>query len=232
MHLLTVEPGEYRLEPLTGLAERSTRDLQRICSHLGILLLFLSDTQERRQKEPTPLVITPCQLPVTSAFSLPSKALRPKIKAEEHPNMRQVWDLWSPPIRATTDVVWATVADILRYPEYMPIVAGIYPVTNGPIKIGYRYKQATWLLTSFIEGEAEVVEFQPPHRFSIRNLSDHSLCQYIVVHDGQAARIRSIRSQPAAISPLFLSYYSLFQWIEGWYLRKLKRVAEMESRNR
>jgi hypothetical protein len=77
LRLLTIQPGHHRLEPLTRLAERSTRDLQRVCSHLGLLLLFWSDTLERRQKEPTLLAVTFCQPPVTNNFNLPSEALHP-----------------------------------------------------------------------------------------------------------------------------------------------------------
>lgn len=62
----------------------------------------------------------------------------------EAPKLRQVWDLWSPPIRATADVAWTTLTDISRIPEDMPIVVEVVP-EPGPIQMGSRFRQTTWV---------------------------------------------------------------------------------------
>ena len=87
------------------------------------------------------------------------------------------WPRWVRTFSLTTDIViarerdavFAFVSDLRNQPKYEASVESIEMVTPGPIGRGSSFRSRTRLGTSYYDTVEEIVDYQPPTRFTIRD---------------------------------------------------------------
>ena len=70
-----------------------------------------------------------------------------------------------PRIAAPPDVVFATMADIARWPEFIGGIERVELLTDGPVRVGTRFRETRTMFGRSASEEMTVAELAPPHRF-------------------------------------------------------------------
>ena len=74
------------------------------------------------------------------------------------------WVTASTAISASPDVVWALYCDARRYPEFAHATERMLHVPDGPMGVGYTYREIGVMGPFKTEDEWQVTEFQPKRR--------------------------------------------------------------------
>ena len=121
----------------------------------------------QRQSKPPALLDLPSLLPVHAApASLPA-------------GFRLAYELTSRAIHAPVQVVWDILVDVSRFPDLVPLTHRVEPLTPGPVRKGYRWREHGKLLLTLGHCECEYTVFEPPHRLEVSQQETNGQVSYI-----------------------------------------------------
>jgi len=100
--------------------------------------------------------------PMGPERSQPRAATRPAVDERRMGSVR--WVTATTDISASPDVVWDLYCDPNRYPEFAHATERMLHVPDGPMGVGYTYRETGVMGPFKTEDEWQVTEFQPKRR--------------------------------------------------------------------
>ena len=97
-------------------------------------------------------------------------------------------------IHAAPARVFALVADIARWPDFMSAIERLEVLTPGPVAVGTRFRETRTMFGRSASEEMTVAEFAPPHRLvlSAHNHGTAYRSEHIFEPAGEGTRLRMV----------------------------------------
>ena len=84
-------------------------------------------------------------------------------------------------VAAPPDVVFATMADIAHWPEFIGGIERVELLTDGPMRVGTRFRETRTMFGRSASEEMTVAELVPPHRL-VLTAENHGT-RYVATHE-------------------------------------------------
>ena len=118
-------------------------------------------------------------------------------------------------------------------PKVVPSVKGMLKLTEGPVRVGTRYRETRIMNGREAHAELEIVDFEPNQKYSMKNVTDgiETIYRYRFNSEKDGTRVELVCELSArGIKKLMLPLVaSILKKEDGDHLQRLKKVMEMES---
>ena len=136
-------------------------------------------------------------------------------------------------VDAPVEATWAVLADVERQPEWMHDLRAVRLITEGPTGVGTRAIGTVRILGITVEDPVEVVEFDPPRRFSIRHEGLFTGGGILTLEPGADATTTIVRWEELLLAPVLphlaaVLQYPVFREVFQADLHRLARLVEAE----
>jgi uncharacterized protein YndB with AHSA1/START domain len=141
-------------------------------------------------------------------------------------------------IAASPEIVFATMTDIVRWPEFVHAIEKVEMLDPGHVGVGTRFRETRSMFGRSATEEMTVAALEPPLRmvFTADSHGAHYVTTHVIVPEGVRSRlVLSFEGEPVTIAAkLFSVISSLFvaslrRHIEG-DLADMKAEAERRAR--
>lgn len=133
------------------------------------------------------------------------------------------------------EAVFDFLADTSNAPRVLPAGTRVEKLTDGPPGVGTRYRETRRMNSKEHQAELEVTSFEPPERYSVRNVTDgiETVYHYRLSRERDGTRILLAAQVTAsglrkAMVPLVAS---ILKKEDGGHLARLKAAMESHDRN-
>ena len=115
-------------------------------------------------------------------------------------------------------------------PKIVPSVTSMVKLTEGPVRVGTRYRETRLMSGKEHQAELEIVEFEPTQKYAMRNVTDgiETVYRYNFQPERDGTRIDLVCEVKAkGIKKLMLPMIvSILKKEDGDHLQRLKKVLE------
>jgi uncharacterized protein YndB with AHSA1/START domain len=129
--------------------------------------------------------------------------------------------------------VFAVITDSSNAPKLVPSVKSSVKLTEGPPKVGTRYRETRLMRGKEHHAELEVSEYAEPERYAMRNVTDgiETVYRYRLHPERDGTRIDLVCEISAGgIKKLMLPLVaSILKKEDGAHLQRLKEVLEEQA---
>lgn len=129
------------------------------------------------------------------------------------------------------------VFDFITASENAPKVAtnikSMVKLTEGPVSVGTRYRETRIMNGKEAQAELEIVGFEPPHRYAMKNVTEgiETIYRYTFKQENDGTRVDLVCELNArGVRKLMLPLVaSILKKEDGDHLQRLKQVMENGS---
>jgi uncharacterized membrane protein len=142
-------------------------------------------------------------------------------------------------INAPRDLVFQLATDISQWPQRIACIDRIEMLTDGPLRVGSRFREARKMFGQEAVEEMEVTGFEPPHRFKLQAESCGVL--FISEHEFRSDISGTLVELTIHTKPLkfYVRLIAPLAWLMMKHMKKmvaadleaLKRIAEKRAAN-
>ena len=118
-------------------------------------------------------------------------------------------------------------------PKVVPSVKSMVKLTEGPIRVGTRYRETRLMGGKEAHAELEIVDLDPNQKYAMKNVTDgiETVYRYTFLPERDGTRVDLVCELNASgIKKLMLPMVaSILKKEDGQHLQRLKKVMEKES---
>jgi len=128
------------------------------------------------------------------------------------------------------EVVFAFLAEASNAPKAMPQIKQMVKLSDGPVAAGTRYRETRVVNGKEAQAELEVTRFEPPHHYSMRNVTEgiETVYHYNFTSERDGTRVNLLCELNAGgVKKLMLPMVAgVLKKEDGDHLQRLKAAVE------
>jgi carbon monoxide dehydrogenase subunit G len=128
------------------------------------------------------------------------------------------------------EAAFAFLTQASNVSKTMPQIKQMVKLTDGPVAAGTRYRETRVVNGKEAQAELEVTRFEPPHHYSVRNLTEgiETVYHYTFTPEREGTRVNLLCELNAGgVKKLMLPVVAgILKKEDGDHLRRLKAAVE------